>query len=102
MEFKTETTITEQAAIREHYQMLHAVTEYDRRQQHKAGHNPYFLGHAVGAIHRAEDLMKNGYQGRSYTRREALLACFCGRLLDKVLKAVGEPVATTDEHRRGW
>lgn len=71
-----------------------AVTDYDRKQQGKAGYNIYALPQYLGAVHRAEDEVADGA-----TIRAALLRCFTGRLLTVTLKAVGEPAATDEERR---
>lgn len=77
-----------------HHKLIHAATEYDRRQQGKRGYNVYALGHYLGAIERAEQDIDAGA-----TVRAALVASFNGRLLDTMLKAAGESISTDSEQR---
>ena len=77
-----------------HYKLLHAVTDYDRKQSTEPGYNVYALSLYLGAIDRAERRIEEGQ-----SLRQALVASFTGRLLTVVLKAVGEPKATDTEQR---
>lgn len=77
-----------------HYTLVHAVTEYDRKQQGKRGYNIWALPQYLGAVETAEQRIAEGK-----TTREALVASFCGRLLDVVLKSVGEAKSTREEQR---
>jgi len=73
--------------------LLHAVTEYDRKQSLKRFYNVYALAQYLMAVDRARDEMIEN----SLTLRQALITCFNGRLLDVCLKAVGEPTSTKEE-----
>jgi len=77
-----------------HYNLLHAVADYDRKQSTEPGYNVYALSLYLGAIDRAERRIEEGQ-----SLRQALVASFTGRLLTVVLKAVGEPKATDTEQR---
>ncbi len=82
-------------------QLVHAVTEYDRREQRKAARhgyrfNHYALAHYLGACADVAAEVKAGAPVR-----QALVSHFCGRLLDVVLRAAGEPKSTDAEQRIG-
>ena len=72
-----------------------ALTHYDASQQKKASYNRYAFGQYVQQL---ENIMKDIEAGASV--REAIIAGFCGPILTKCLKAVGEPKATEDEISR--
>ena len=74
--------------------LLNAVTEYDRKQSTGKYYNMYALSHYLGACHAAEERIAAGM-----SVRQALAASFTGRLLDVVLKAVGEVKSTDAEQR---
>lgn len=73
--------------------LLNAVTEYDRQQSTKSGYNHYALGHYCAAVTKVVRYVEE----HGYPVRLSILNCFCGRLLDRVLKAVGEKRHTKDE-----
>jgi hypothetical protein len=77
-----------------HSALVHAVTEYDRKESTKKYYNHYALGQYLIRIEQVEEDIASGTAVRA-----ALLAGFNGRLLDHVLKAVGEPKFTTEEMR---
>lgn len=78
-----------------HDKLLHAVTEYDRKQSTKRGHNMYALSHYLGALNqRVLPMIEQGVPVR-----QAILKGFCGRLADVCLRAVGEPKSTDAEQR---
>lgn len=79
-----------------HLKLVHAATEYDRKQSKKRGYNIYALAHYMGRI---QDIEKDIAAGRPL--RQALLAGFTGRLLDALLKAAGEPRSTKEEIQNG-
>ena len=79
-----------------HFRLTHAVTEFDRKQQGKRGYNVYALAHYLGAIERIEQEIKSGKPIRN-----AIVSNLNGRLLDRCLKAVGEPTST-DQEQRGF
>ncbi len=79
-----------------HHKLVHAVTEYDRKQMTKRGYNVYALAQYLEAVNAAEELIDKGVG----TRR-AFVECFNGRLLDVVLKSIGEPKQTIEEARGG-
>lgn len=78
--------------------LAHAVTEHDRAEQAKAArpkygyYNPYALAQYLGRVNDVEADINAGLPPR-----DALLAGFNGRLLDKLLAAIGEPKATPAE-----
>ena len=72
--------------------LVHAVTEYDRKQESKRGYNPHALPIYLSAVQSVIDAMDAGK-----TVRQAILANFSDRLLDACLKAVGEAKATDAE-----
>jgi hypothetical protein len=82
--------------------LAHALTEYDRKEEEKARkskhgyHNIYALGHYMNALHDVDADIASGTPVR-----QALLKAYTGRLLDKVLKAAGEPKSTNEEQRSG-
>jgi hypothetical protein len=76
--------------------LLHQVTEYDRRQQGKRGYNMWALPQYLGALEQVQEDLDKGV-----TVRKALTSNFCGRLLDRLLKAAGELPSTLEE-QRGW
>lgn len=75
-----------------HEKLVHAATEYDRKQSTKRHYNPYAIGHYFNAISKVHEDMDAGK-----TIRQAILLNFNGRLCDHMLKAVGEPKFTRDE-----
>ncbi len=75
----------------QHARLAMAVTEYDRKQERRKGFNSYALPQYFAAIDDAEQ--RNG------SIREGLVYHFSGRILDAVLKAIGESKATLEEHR---
>jgi hypothetical protein len=78
-----------------HDKLLHAITEHDRRERAKRYYNPNALGLYMRALHQADADTANGL-----SIRHALVANFCGSLLDKLLKAVGEAKSTDREQRQ--
>ena len=79
--------------------LIHAATKYDEKQEKAAQANPrrhwyntYALPQYFGRIDEVMELINNGQ-----TPRKALIDCFCDRLRDHLLKAIGEPRATQDE-----
>jgi hypothetical protein len=75
-----------------HHKILTAVTKYDIQQSKKPGYNIYALGHYCKAVSNTMEHIEAGYPVRL-----SILNCFCGRLLDRVLKAAGEPKHTQEE-----
>ena len=63
--------------------LVHAATEYDRKQEGKRGYNIYALSQYFDAIDRAIADHESGK-----TIRQALVNNFCDRILDHLLKAV--------------
>jgi len=74
--------------------ILNALTEYDRKQSRKRGHNPYALALYCKALTNVAKHCENGAE-----LRLAILNCFEDRLLDIVLKSVDLPISTIDENR---
>lgn len=85
-----------------HAQLSSAVTQYDMKEQAKAAKKPhgyynmYALPQYLGRVTEVEAEIKAGTPVR-----KALTDAFTGRLLDAVLKAVGEPRSTKEEQRGG-
>lgn len=77
-----------------HSQLSHAVTEYDRKESTKKYYNHYALALYLKAV---QDTMAEVNSGTPV--RKALTHNFNGRLLNVVLKAVGEAGATKEEQR---
>jgi hypothetical protein len=75
-----------------HDQMVHAVTGYDRKQAGKRSYNRYALGRY---LERVADIEAD--VGRGADVRKAIVAAFTGKLLDAVLRGIGQPIATKDE-----
>ena len=81
--------------------LSHTVTEYDRKQlqrhmrnPRRSYHNPYALGQYLKAVEYTMADVKLGM-----TIRAALVDHFTGKLLDVVLRSVGEPISTDKEQR---
>jgi hypothetical protein len=72
--------------------LVHVVTEYDRKQEAKRGFNRYALAQYLQALDCVGNDIKAGYN-----LRDAFVNNFCGRLLDVLLRAVGEPKSTLCE-----
>lgn len=83
-----------------HFKLVSAVTDYDRKQSARYAskgpgfYNIYALSHYLGAVQEAENKIAQGVPVR-----KALTQHFTGRLLDVVLKAVGEAPSTREEQR---
>lgn len=86
--------MTPEETARLSFKLTHAVTDYDRKQSTRKGYNAYALSHYLGACQEAMTRIEAGIP-----IRQALCHHFCGLLLDKVLKAVGEPKSTDSEQR---
>lgn len=76
------------------FKLSHAVTDYDRKQSRRKGHNPYALAHYLGAVQQIESAVDAGAELRS-----AILRRMTGRLADVVLKAAGLERMTDAEAR---
>lgn len=72
--------------------LIHALTEYDRKQSKRRAYNPHALGIY---FNRLDEVCADIDRGASV--RQALLNGFNDRLLDVCLKAVGEPLYTRDQ-----
>lgn len=75
-----------------HDALVHAATAYDRREATKRGYNHYALAQYLMRIDEVEEDMASGTAPRA-----AMLKAFNGRLLDCMLKAIGETKFTRDE-----
>ena len=73
-------------------QLLSAATAYDRRQSTRRGYNPHALGIY---FERIDEVCADVQRGASV--RRALCAGFSDRLLDHLLKAVGEAPSKPEE-----
>lgn len=76
--------------------LINAATEYDRKQSTKRGYNHYALPQYFAAVDDAVSQIDKGKPVRG-----ELLRCFTGRLLDTLLRSVGESKSTHDEQRSG-
>lgn len=77
-----------------HFQIVQAVTSYDRKQEGKKGYNPYALAQYLAAASNVDDYLADGMGAR-----EAIIQAYNGRLLDCVLKACGLAQASVAEHK---
>jgi hypothetical protein len=75
-----------------HEKLVHAVVAHDQKQMVKRGYNMYAMPQYLEALKDVEEQV-----GKGKSIREALLDNFNDRLLDRLLKAVGEPKATLEE-----
>ena len=67
-------------------QLIHMLTDHDRRQAKKRGYNPHALAHYMCAVANAmHDIEEGGVHAAT-----ALANYFTGGLLRKCLKLVGE------------
>jgi hypothetical protein len=80
----------------DHQKIVHAFTEHDRRESLKRHYNRYALAQYCEAGSRVA-----AYVSLGYNQRDAVLACFCGPLANKILRALGLPLMTKDEARYG-
>lgn len=72
--------------------ILNAIVEYDKKESTKKHYNPHALALCCGSLQNGDIYVKEGK-----TLRQAMVKCFNGRLLDKVLKAIDEPISTKEE-----
>jgi hypothetical protein len=77
--------------------LISAATQYDQKQSKRAGHNPYALGQYFARI---DEVCSDIEAGAS--PRQALCAGFHDRLLDVLLKAIGEKPHNREELPGGW
>jgi hypothetical protein len=82
-----------------HDKLVHAAVLYDQRMEQQETRrglrvNIYRIGLILKAIENAEAAIASGK-----TVRQALCEFFNGRLLDRMLKAAGEPKGSTNEIR---
>ena len=80
-----------------HDTLIHAVTDYDRKQWRKRGYNPHALGIY---FERVEAICADMRAGAGL--REAITAGFSGKLADACLRAFGLPITTDEESRGGY
>lgn len=76
--------------------LLHAVIEWDRKQSTKKFYNP----HGLGIMFKMVDMVSADIEAGADPRK-AIIAGFNGRLLDHVLRSVGLPTASKEEHQSG-
>lgn len=79
-----------------HDKLVNAITEYDRKESRKRYYNPHALALSLGRLRDVEEDIRRGA-----SIRNALIAGFCGRMLDALLKAAGEEKSTKEDQRRG-
>lgn len=80
----------------QHATILHAFTKFDERASKRKGYNVWALGHYCAALENVEMYCQAGL-----TVRQAVIKSYLGRLCDCILKALGEPLMTKDEAKRG-
>lgn len=80
----------------ERFKLVHAVTEYDRKQSARKSYNRYALAQYLGAVENASNAINCGT-----CRREALVDYFNGRLLDVCLKALNLDPSSRQEQMGG-
>jgi len=78
----------------ERHKLVHALTQYDIQQSRCKYYNVHALPLYLMALDRAVNAINCGT-----CRREALVENFCGRLLDKMLKALAMDESTDAEQR---
>ncbi len=74
--------------------LVHAVTEWDRKQSTKRHYNPYGLGIMLERVDEVAYAIESGRDARI-----EIIAGFNDRLLDHVLRSVGFPIASVAEHQ---
>jgi hypothetical protein len=77
-----------------HDKLIHAATEYDRKESTKRGYNRYALAQYFQAIQSVDECIANGGNPR-----EVIIGHFTGRLQDRMLKAAGLEKGTDAECR---
>ena len=75
-----------------HTKLVHVLTEYDRKQSSKKHYNMYALPQYFNAAKKVQILHEKGND-----LRLCFLNCFCGRLLDFVLKKFNLETSTKAE-----
>ncbi len=80
-----------------HFKMVSEITAYDRRQSTKRGYNMFALPIMIGAAQEASKAIESGKPARA-----AIVDKFCGRLLDRILKVIGEAPSTDADQRMKW
>jgi len=76
------------------FKLVNAVTAYDRRQSTRKGYNRFALGMYLGSVNRIAEEVDDGQ-----SLRTAIAHNFCGRLLDVVLRSVGELASSNEEQQ---
>jgi len=77
-----------------HLKLQTTLIEYDKKESRKKSYNRFAMGIYLQALHQVDEMLFNGTG-----LRVALLECFNGRLLDKLLKSVDLQTASLNEHR---
>lgn len=80
--------------MNERNKLAAALTEHDRKESRKRGHNPYALGQYLARLAEIEADVAAGAAWRS-----AVIAAFSGRLQDACLRAIGATASTIHEER---
>lgn len=79
-----------------HAKLLHAATEYDRKQSTRKGYNRFALGHYCRALQNVRTRA-----GLGHDLRDSIITEFCGILCDRMLKAASLPIMTDSEAKHG-
>jgi hypothetical protein len=75
--------------------LIHAATEYDKKQSKRAGHNPYALGQYFQRIDSVCEDVENGA-----TPESAISAGFMGGLRRALLKSIG--IKDSNKENNSW
>ena len=76
----------------QHHKLMHVLVEYDRKQSKKPFYNMWALPQYMK---RLDDVEKDIAAGTPV--RKAIIAGFCGPVVNKLLKAAGESNCTDQE-----
>lgn len=76
-------------------QLVHTLTEYDRKQSNKASYNRYALGQYMQRVHEVMADIKRGADPAA-----AIEAGFNGPIVGKLLKAAN--LTPSGKDKRGW
>ena len=91
----TETnTYTPEQLARIRFQLIHAVTDYDRRQSRRADYNRYALPQYCAAVNNIMTDLDSGADLRA-----AVCPALLGRLLSRALRELGLPDFTSAERQ---
>ena len=87
-------TYTPEQLARIRFQLIHAVTDYDKRQSRRSGYNRYALPQYCAAVNNIMADLDSGADLRA-----AVCAALLGRLLSRALRELGLPDFTIAERQ---